>query len=347
MTSTDEMQDHNKGNGLFVIVVLAIVFFSIVFLTVLYWPSDRQSSSQAEQTLYVVGLELKVRTRPDSKGPVVTTLTRDATVRLIEADGPWARVATSDGFEGWVERNLLQTEPERVRWIERAEAIRKLAPLAAQMERSAQAYSGPGIFYPELGTVARGQHLAVFSRDHDFYAVEIDGQIVYIEVDAVDLTGTRGPNFQIAAATEEAETPPPVEEIPPQEPQSLLGRLSDLLGVEPHERAPVAEEVLPGPDQIWQAVPSGGTEPKLVQRVTPRYPSSARRSGIEGAVIIQAVILKDGSVEQARILKDLPMGLGIAAREAVERWRFIPATHNGEPINVYYTVTVNYALSAR
>ena len=47
---------------------------------------------------------------------------------------------------------------------------------------------------------------------------------------------------------------------------------------------------------------------------------------------------------QQEIIKDLPYGLGDAAREAVSRWRFRPATYRGEPIDVYYTVTVNFRL---
>ena len=49
-------------------------------------------------------------------------------------------------------------------------------------------------------------------------------------------------------------------------------------------------------------------------------------------------------LDNVEILKDLPYGLGDAAREAVEQWRFRPATYRGEPIDVYYTVTVNFRL---
>ena len=47
---------------------------------------------------------------------------------------------------------------------------------------------------------------------------------------------------------------------------------------------------------------------------------------------------------QDYLLRDLPMGLGDAARNAVRQWRFLPATINGEPIDVYYTVTVRFTL---
>ncbi|MDX1582863.1 MAG: energy transducer TonB, partial [Thermoanaerobaculia bacterium] len=59
----------------------------------------------------------------------------------------------------------------------------------------------------------------------------------------------------------------------------------------------------------------------------------------------RAVVRKDGSVDRTEILKDQPFGLGEAARQAVRRWRFRPATHDGRPIDVYYTVSFDFTLS--
>jgi len=61
--------------------------------------------------------------------------------------------------------------------------------------------------------------------------------------------------------------------------------------------------------------------------------------------VLRAIIRRDGSVDDVQILKDLPYGLGDAAKEAVEDWQFRPATLKGEPIDVYYTVTVNFRLT--
>ena len=335
-----------KASGLIIIIAMAMIFFTIIGLMILYWPDDRSSRNPGDNKLYVVALELRLQTQPNSKGAVVARAERGTVVQLVEADGPWARVTTPEGLTGWAVRNLLETESERVRRIERSETIRDLTPLAGEIEGNASLFAGPGIFYPEVGTIDRGEHVAVFTRDHDFFAIEVDGEIVYVEVDAVDLTGTRGASFRVAAA-EEPESKEPSEELLPLEQESLLDRLGDLLGRSPDEEIEPDTTMPLSPDGVWPTVPSGGTEPKLIQRVTPRYSASARRSGIEGAVIIRAIVRKDGSVDDVRILKDLPMGLGIAAREAVERWRFEPATYKGEPIDVYYTVTVNYSLSRR
>ena len=79
--------------------------------------------------------------------------------------------------------------------------------------------------------------------------------------------------------------------------------------------------------------------------MVPRYPPMARRAGVQGAVVVRGVVRKDGAIDDVEIIKDLPYGLGDAAREAVSRWRFRAATYKGEPIDVYYTVTVNFRLT--
>ena len=96
--------------------------------------------------------------------------------------------------------------------------------------------------------------------------------------------------------------------------------------------------------RVYPAVPPGGTQPAVIDRTMPRYPMEARIKGIEGPVVIRAIIRRDGTVDDPQILRDLPEGLGEAAARAVRRWRFRPATYQGEPIDVYYTVTVNFRL---
>jgi periplasmic protein TonB len=61
-------------------------------------------------------------------------------------------------------------------------------------------------------------------------------------------------------------------------------------------------------------------------------------------VIVEAIIDKDGKVTNVRVLKGLPMGLDQAAVDAVKNWRFRPATLNGRPVSVYYSLTVNFRL---
>lgn len=86
------------------------------------------------------------------------------------------------------------------------------------------------------------------------------------------------------------------------------------------------------------------TPPVLVQRVDPVYPEIAIKSKTQGVVILEAIIDRSGQVVDARIVRDLSMGCGSAALQAVRQWRYRPAAFNGRPIAVYLTVTVRFEL---
>jgi len=93
-------------------------------------------------------------------------------------------------------------------------------------------------------------------------------------------------------------------------------------------------------------VPVGGNvkAPIAVIRVDPVYTEVARRARVEGIVIIEAVIDRQGNVTEARVLKPLPLGLDAAALQAVKQWKFRPGTLDGQPIPVYYNLTVNFRI---
>ena len=76
----------------------------------------------------------------------------------------------------------------------------------------------------------------------------------------------------------------------------------------------------------------------------PRYTELARRAGIQGAVIIEAVIDEQGRVVNARILKGLPMGLDQEALATVRGWTFQPATLGDRPVKVFYSLTVHFQI---
>ncbi len=84
--------------------------------------------------------------------------------------------------------------------------------------------------------------------------------------------------------------------------------------------------------------------PVKVHAPQPNYPEIARRTRTQGVVIVEAIIDKRGDVTNVRILKGLPMGLSEAAVKAVKAWSFKPATLNGKPVEVYYSLTINFAL---
>ena len=86
--------------------------------------------------------------------------------------------------------------------------------------------------------------------------------------------------------------------------------------------------------------------PAKIRDVRPVYPQEARDANVQGIVIVEAIINRDGSVRDAQVLRSVDM-LDDAALDAVLQWRYTPTLHNGEPVEVIMTVTVNFTLSRR
>ena len=83
--------------------------------------------------------------------------------------------------------------------------------------------------------------------------------------------------------------------------------------------------------------------PIRLVNVNPVYPEEARAARIEGVVILEITIGKDGSVASARVLRSIPE-LDQAAIDAVLQWVYEPTLLNGEPIDVKSIVTINFTL---
>ena len=83
--------------------------------------------------------------------------------------------------------------------------------------------------------------------------------------------------------------------------------------------------------------------PKKIVDVPPVYPPVAKEAGVSGVVIIEARIGADGGVEDARVLRSIPL-LDQAALDAVRQWRFVPTLLNGQATPVMITLTVNFTL---
>ena len=84
--------------------------------------------------------------------------------------------------------------------------------------------------------------------------------------------------------------------------------------------------------------------PQKIRDVAPRYPTIAQSAGVEGLVILEAVIGEDGSVQNVRVLRGKPL-LDDAAANAVRQWRFTPTLLNGQPVPIVMTVTVSFTLN--
>src|SRR6185436_9184772 len=86
------------------------------------------------------------------------------------------------------------------------------------------------------------------------------------------------------------------------------------------------------------------TRPVQLSGRQPRYTELARRAGIQGVVVLEAVIDKQGRVSDVRILKKLHSSLDAEAMAAVKEWTFEPARQGDRPVAVYYTLTINFQI---
>jgi protein TonB len=105
---------------------------------------------------------------------------------------------------------------------------------------------------------------------------------------------------------------------------------------------PVAVPKVATPQRV--RVSQGVTQGLLIRKVQPNYPPLARQARIQGSVLLQAEISKDGTIENLHLISGHPM-LAPAAIEAVKQWKYKPYILNGEPVEVETQITVNFTLS--
>jgi|GEM_PF-1086714 len=82
----------------------------------------------------------------------------------------------------------------------------------------------------------------------------------------------------------------------------------------------------------------------LISQVKPVYPEEAQEKGVEGTVLMNAVISMEGNVLSLEVINDPDPALAQAAVEAVKQWHYRPTLLNGDPIEVVTTITVNFRL---
>lgn len=121
-----------------------------------------------------------------------------------------------------------------------------------------------------------------------------------------------------------APTAPPSPPAPPAPPKPVTDASSEDRVYE------ISDSIRP-PIAAFQPVPS--------------YTPEAREAKIEGIVILQMVIRKDGTVTDVKVVRGLGYGLDEAARDAiVNKWKFRPGTLNGRPVNVRAHAEVSFRL---
>ena len=85
---------------------------------------------------------------------------------------------------------------------------------------------------------------------------------------------------------------------------------------------------------------------KLISKVNPAYPADAQAEGVEGTVLLRAVVSKDGSLLSIKSISNgVDPRLVSAAKAAVPLWRYEPTLLNGEPVEVLTTIAVTFRLN--
>ena len=92
-------------------------------------------------------------------------------------------------------------------------------------------------------------------------------------------------------------------------------------------------------------VSSGVTQGLLVRKVEPTYPQMAKIARVQGAVLLAALIGKDGTIQNLHVVSTASPLLNQAALDAVKQWKYKPYILNGEPVEVDTNITVNFTLS--
>ncbi len=129
---------------------------------------------------------------------------------------------------------------------------------------------------------------------------------------------------------------------------SATGVRVSVPGAKPTVAAATAPEATSVPTSN---APRGGVSQEisggiLKERVMPTYPVLALEENVQGSVVLQALIGKDGTVQNVRLISGSPI-LASAVMEAVKQWRYEPYYRNGEPVEVEIQITVDFTISTK
>jgi protein TonB len=170
----------------------------------------------------------------------------------------------------------------------------------------------------------------------------------------------KAPTASANHASEPASAPPAVVNrtaLPPLEVEVVAGnsrrtvptgsnsvRVDTGSGSSDTSAPPLEASVQPTSNASEHVKMSVDTSHVLERPVQPSYPMLARQMKVQGAVILQALISADGTIQDLKVLSG-PAILASAAQEAVRQWRFKPYLQNGVPVETEAKITVNFTIS--
>ena len=201
---------------------------------------------------------------------------------------------------------------------------------------------------------------ATSSPRQDEYAANSDsstGPTAQIRVaeTATDLSGShielrKAPDFPQPTPVYDRPAPEPVQKLNAVVPESLRGSLPItppvVVTANPAQMMPVSAPAMPpvSTQSFSEPVPVSEEVERalLLQSVKPDYPPEALAQKMHGTVVLQAIIGRDGRIEDLKIIRGYFV-LGKAAIEAVKQWRFQPYSVNGRPAQTQTNITINFS----
>lgn len=161
------------------------------------------------------------------------------------------------------------------------------------------------------------------------------------------------PKFKPPEQQKQPEIPKPPKKIPipdptPDEPEPIreLVQIEEEIKIDDFIIG-IPEDIPPPPEDNKPVIVGGDVQaPVRLTELNPIYPEAARKARIEGNVILQLTIDKNGNVIDVKVLRGLPMGLTEVAVEEAKKQKFKPAYRLSTklPVDCIFTLTVSFRL---
>jgi len=196
---------------------------------------------------------------------------------------------------------------------------------------------------------AVGLHLVLFAIHWPSFAVgEAEAEVVKPRIFVIENHLIKPPDIRPFE-------PPPVPRRTIVVPDATPDDPEPLPRPETVDRGPFVEDTVPvfdpGPPPDPDSTTAGPVwahrdvePPAKVFGPDPVYPKAAVAARLQGYVVLECLIDREGRVANVKVLRPGQLGMTEAAVEAVRQWRFEPSTVNEEPVEVLYILTVRFTL---
>jgi len=321
--------ESRPGRAVAVGAVILLLAATLVVLLIAVRPRRARSARAAQKELAAtVTTEVAdLRRGPSAAAAPMARLRRGSRLSILTERGEWVQVTTEGKESGFLRAGSLETDADRDARRKRAEKLFSFPAIFGVVAEDTDVMLAPFALGPRAGRLRKGETIRIHAVDHDYYAFrEADGDLGFVRSSDVDLVPPDPRRPPIVPETGKVPKDVKVSNLSPAVTPQTPEETSDP-GVESSVRASAEEEPA-----------------ELVSKVDPPYPEAARRSGVEGTVVLDVRIDESGAVTDIQVLRGLPLGVSEAAVAAVSRWKYRPARGRTGPVTSHKTVRVIFRL---